>query len=105
MVRNTASQVMHSDDIMACYFFRFTLLIPFISLLLVYLSDENGKKFQLRTWTKKVDVVSSEKITNGDTLGRYSTVSVVGTNCLVFVLLASLLKQRKFNGVILFCKL
>ena len=43
MVRNTASQVMYSDDIMACYFFRFTLLIPFISLLLVYLSEEFEK--------------------------------------------------------------
>ena len=40
------------------------------SLLLVYLSEEfEKKKFQLRTWTKKVDV-SFAKITNGDTLGR-----------------------------------
>ena len=46
MVRNTASQVMYSDDIMACYFFRFTLfLIPFFSLLLVYVSEEFEKKF------------------------------------------------------------
>ena len=45
MVRNTASQVMHSNDIMACYFFRFTLLIPFFSLLLVYLSGEFEKNF------------------------------------------------------------
>ena len=36
------------------------------------------KKFKLRTWTiKKVDV-SSAKIANGDTLGRWSTVPVVG---------------------------
>ena len=42
---NTASQVMHSDDIMACYFFRFTPLIPFISLLPVYLSEEFEKNF------------------------------------------------------------
>ena len=54
---------------MACYFFRFTLLIPFFSLLLVYLSEEFEKRNQLRTWTKKV-VVSFAKITNGDTLGR-----------------------------------
>ena len=55
---------------MARYFFRFTLLIPFFSLLLVYLSEEfERKKFQLRTWTKKV-VVCFAKITNGDTLGR-----------------------------------
>ena len=54
---------------MARYFFRFTLLIPFFSLLLVYLSEEfERKKFQLRTWTKKV-VVCFAKITNGDTLG------------------------------------
>ena len=45
MVRNTASQVMHQDDIMACYFFRFTLLIPFFSLLLVYLSEEFENNF------------------------------------------------------------
>ena len=87
---------MHSDDIMACYFFRLTLLIPFFSLLLVYLSEEFETKFQLRTWTKMVDV-SSAKITNGDTLGRSSTVSVVGTNGLVFISHASLLKQRKFK--------
>ena len=41
--RNTASQVMHQDDIMPCYFFRFTLLISFFSLLLVYLSEEFEK--------------------------------------------------------------
>ena len=71
MVRTTANQVMHWDDIMAWYFFRLTLLIPRFSLLLVYTFQKNlKKKFQLRTWTKKVDVVSSAKITNGDTLGR-----------------------------------
>ena len=89
---------------MARYFFRFTLLIPFFSVLLVYLSEEFEKKIQLRTWTKKVDV-SSAKMTNGDTLGRCSTVSVVGTNDLLFIPQASLLKQRKFNSVFLFCKL
>ena len=36
---------MHQDDIMACYFFRVTLLIPFFSLLLVYLSEEFEKYF------------------------------------------------------------
>ena len=36
---------MYSDDIMACYFFRFTLLIPFFSLLLVHVSEEFEKKF------------------------------------------------------------
>ena len=45
MVTNTASQVMQQDDIMACYFFRFALLIPFFSLLLVYLSEEFEKYF------------------------------------------------------------
>ena len=77
------NQVMHWDDIMACYFFRFTLLIPCFSLLLVYTFQKNlKKKFQLRTWTKKVDV-SSAKIANRDTLGRCSTVSVVATNGLI----------------------
>ena len=82
------------DDIMACYFFRCTLLIPFFSLLLVYLSEE-WKKIQLRTWTKNADV-SFAKVTNGDTLKRWSTVSVVGTNGLIsfYSLHATLLKQK-----------
>ena len=69
MVRNTASQVMHSNDIMACYFFRFTLLIPFFSLLLVCLSEEFEKYFNKERGQRRVDV-GSAKVTNGDTLGR-----------------------------------
>ena len=63
------------------------------------------KNFQLWTWTKKIDISFTKKITNGDTLGRWSTVSVAGSNDLVFIPHASLLKQRKFNAVFLFCKL
>ena len=57
----------------------FNSLFP---LLLVLPFRRTWKKFQLRKWTKKVDV-SSAKLTNGDTLGRWSTVSVVGTNGLI----------------------
>ena len=62
MVRNTASQVMHSNDIMACYFFRFTLLIPFFSLLLVCLSEEFEKYFNKERGQRRLMLVPQRSL-------------------------------------------
>ena len=61
-VRNAANQVMHKDDIMACYFFRFTLLIPFFSLLLVYLSEEFEKYFNKERGQRRLMLVPQRSL-------------------------------------------
>ena len=53
---------------MACYFFRFTLLIPFSLCCLSTFQKNLKKKISIKNVDKKVDV-SFAKITNGDTLG------------------------------------
>ena len=94
MVRNTASQVLYSMISWLVIFLLHTFNSLFLSVACLSFR-RIWKKIQLRTWTKNADV-SFAKVTNGDTLKRWSTVSVVGTNGLIssYSLHASLLKQK-----------
>ena len=53
---------MHSNNIMACYFFRLTLLIPFFSLLLVCLSEEFEKYFDKERGQRRLMLVPQRSL-------------------------------------------